>query len=981
MKKQILFLCYFLFCLIKIFSLNESNYLIDLGINDFKKGQYAFAINNLQKYIQISQDETEKPKAYYYLSLSYYFSLNYRLALQYLKELSARFRMSSYSSQGYFWKGLIYQNLNQFKDAEESFLKYIELLPNSELIDRAFLALANSQVELGDFEKAEKNLRIIIENYSDKEKYEEASVLFSFILIKNNKNKEAKEFLMKWIGKLGKTGEEYKFKDRFWLYLAELYLDEKEYDTAEILLKKIDTFSKNSPSSDIALLRLSELESNLGNSKEAREYLIRMANEYPNSKYNIDAMLSMGMIEYKKEEYPDALVLFKEALNLIEKKNYSNNILKKEKERLKSLLVNTLYYIADTYEKQKDTDKAVVFFQKLIDEDIQLKDEALIRLIEILLDKNDLERLNKLILKYDTILIKNKELKDRYLLYRAKVESLNADYIKSLKTLELIENEKFIYNITSLKVKNLIKLNRLKEAIDLLNQIFSMIPFNQKSFILQELLNLYFTTEQYDKVIENFNSIKTYSVELNNIEKEELFLQSKYLLGLSYMQLKNNMNAIDVFNEIIKTTDIKRLKKDLILLVNKSYYYLGWLYYKESDFIKAVINFSIAKDLDIGNKFIDDSYFMVGWSYYSNKDYKSSIAAFKEIYDIYPKQELGYKAYYLIGKSYQNLQDIKKAIEIYNQIYDKLPDNDYKDESLYEIIKYQLSINNMDEANKLIDIFNMQFPDSILYKDILIHQADTYMSLQRFSEALSIYIFLLKKYKDISNPDTLYYWAGYSSYKIKDYNASLDYLTIIINNYKSSGFYLNSLYILDEIYSFKKNYKMESQIINMILESEKDKNKLEYYKKKSNELDLIDQGYDEDEAKLIIEAKNNTIESKFNLAKYYYEKKDKKKGLEMINEISKADSNVTGSLANMILGDEKLEINEYIEAIKIFLNTITNYKTTNEVKAEALYKIAFCNYKLDDIEQAKKVIERLKINFKDSVWTQKAIELEKRIQE
>ncbi|HQJ07055.1 MAG TPA: hypothetical protein PLI57_11835, partial [Spirochaetota bacterium] len=70
-------ICIF-FSLSNVNSLSEVSSLLDAGIGDYKKGQYTFAINNLKKFIQTANENADKPKAYYYLSLSYYYTENYK---------------------------------------------------------------------------------------------------------------------------------------------------------------------------------------------------------------------------------------------------------------------------------------------------------------------------------------------------------------------------------------------------------------------------------------------------------------------------------------------------------------------------------------------------------------------------------------------------------------------------------------------------------------------------------------------------------------------------------------------------------------------------------------------------------------------------------------------------------------------------------------------------------------------------------------
>ena len=110
--KKIFVLYFFVFSLNLAFTQSAFTSLLDAGVEDYNKGQYLFAINNFKKFIQISEDNQNKAKAYYFISLSYYFLENYKTSLNYFDELLTKYRFSSYTSYSYFWKGLIYQNLS-----------------------------------------------------------------------------------------------------------------------------------------------------------------------------------------------------------------------------------------------------------------------------------------------------------------------------------------------------------------------------------------------------------------------------------------------------------------------------------------------------------------------------------------------------------------------------------------------------------------------------------------------------------------------------------------------------------------------------------------------------------------------------------------------------------------------------------------------------------------------------------------------------
>lgn len=966
------FLSVFIFISLNLFSIYSQNSILDIAITDYKKGQYEFAINNLKKFIQISSDNINRPKAYYYLALSYYYLENYRMSLNYLNELIAKYRVSSYSNVAHFWKGLIYQNTKDWEKAFESFEKYITLYPQTELVDRAYFAASNSLVELKRFDDAEKYLKIIIDRYKKSEKYEEASVLYAYLLIKNNKKDKAKEFLFNWIDRLGKTGEKYEYRDRFWLYYGEILIEEKNYEDAKNALKKIDLYSKNSPSSDIALLRLSQIEALLGNEKEAKEYIVRLNNEYPLSKYNIDATLNTGISEYLNGNYNDAINLFNIVNSAITKKR-EDKLTTFEKERFDSIHSSSLFYIGESYYRLKNNNLAKNNFLEIVNKNYNLKNKSIIRIIEILLEERDFKELEKLFNNYESSFIKNDIDYENFLYYRAKfLYHINKNK-ESLGILNKIkENNSNFLIIADLKVQNLINLGEIEKGIKIFIDIFPYVPINKKSYYGYRITSLYFNISMYDKALEFYNTSKSFLKDSEN--KEEVSLKLEYLASLCYMEKKEYNKAIDSFKNIIKT-DSRQAKE----IISNSYYYLGWCYYKISNFNESAKFFGLATNMLSNLDLVKDSSYMEAMCYFSNRDYNTAYLKFEFIYKKYSSDETGIMALYYMAKSLENSNKIDNAINIYSKIYNESKSIKYKTLSLFELIKYNLNKNRIEEANNLIKSLENLDKDGDLYFQVLLLQAESFISLKRYSEAFSIYNYYLKNTKEQKDLDYIYYWAAYCADEIKDYISSKYFYEILINKYDSSKFYYKAIYSLLKIYKNENNYIKEREIISKILLIERDKDKVEELYKRIREIELIEKGLSDEEARLSLLVEKGDIEAKLELARLYLKGKNIEKGIAMISEIAKERNDRFGAIANNLVGDRELEENKYREALSIYQKTIQNYKGTKESIAEALYKISYCYYKLDNSANSLKIIERLKKDFSDTEWTIKAIELEKRI--
>ncbi|HOF00754.1 MAG TPA: tetratricopeptide repeat protein [Spirochaetota bacterium] len=978
MKKIALVICIF-FSLSNVNSLSEVSSLLDAGIGDYKKGQYTFAINNLKKFIQTANENADKPKAYYYLSLSYYYTENYKMALNNFNALISKFRISSYAPVACFWIGLIYQNLKEWEDAEEAFLKYVSLYPRTDLTERAYFAAANSQIELEKYAEAEKGLKTIIEKYKKSDKFEEASVLYAYVLMKNGKIDEADKLLNEWIVKLGKTGENFKYRDRFWLYAAENKLNAKDYDSAKILLKKIDSYSKGSLSSDIALLRLSQIEEKLGNSKESKEYLIRLSAEYPLSKYNIDSTLSMGISEYNKDNFADSIVFFRQTIDSIDKNIALQKNNKPEVKRLNDLKISSYYYLAESYNKINETDKAISTHFEIINNGGNFFNESFLKLLEIYLSENKIIEAKKLIDKYEDKILNSADA-DKYLIYRAKIEFLEGKHSESLKSIEKIKNKNaFFQIIAKIKSNNYIKQGKYNEALSTLTDVFTQTPYTDKPQTAYEIAALYFNNRDYENAVKYYDIIKTYSKDSKSAEDKALSVKSDYIAGLSYMQLKDYKKGIETLKKIQNAVGFDTADTEIQKILNKSFYYVGWLYYKTSNFLDSAKNFGTASLLDIEPALKKDSFLMEAWSYFSNKDFQAAAQKFENIYKSFYPDEIGVKAYFQMGKCYENLKKTDKSLEVYNKIYKEFPDSPYKESAAFELIKYNLSVKNINETNALINALYSMNPDSTFYYKSLLIQAETFMSLNRYSEAFSNYSFYLKKTKDRENLDIIYYWAGYSAYQIKDDISSLEYLNILIDGYKNSNFFLDALLLQQTIYNRTGDLVKEKETINRILVAEKSPDKIQKYINRLDEIKLIESGLSKEEAELVLKSKSGKIEDLYALALFYYNRGEKERAAAIFKDITDKDKERLGARANNILGNIELDKNAYEEAARIYLKTATAFVPDADAAGEALYKAAYCYFKLDKPKLTQTLVDKLKKDFAGSEWTLKGIEIEKRI--
>lgn len=978
MKRKFITAIFLMFTAVFLYA-GKWEMLLASGLEDFNKGQYSFAVTNLKKYLLLTNeaDDIGRSKALYYLAVSYYFDGNQTQALVYMDELSVKYKTSDYAQQIIFWRGLVFQNLGNWYDAEEQFLRFIKLQPNSELEDRALLAAANCQYEQGRLDSAIATVTRVVNNEKS-EKQEEASVFYAYMLLKKHENKMARDLLEHWVQKLGKNGSGSEFRDRFWLYLAELNLQEGNDDEAARLLKLIDSYAPASPSSDTALLRLSEIEVRQGNTEVAAEYILRLKNEYPLSTYNIDALLLTGTIAYNEGAYEKAAEIFSETIGVAEN---SLHLLKNKEDsmRLLTLKSKAILYNAEIFNAMGKKNIAYETLLPIINGNLPLKEEALIRGGELLLEQRKIASLGDFLKRYDSEMTqlridngmkKQDEYKrTRYDLLFARYLYEMKDYEGSLSRIENAEEASHFYDsVLVLRAKNYAALGKMLDAASLLRKLLARTEPANRADIALNLMIMNFNGGNYQEVLLLGDVFPVYLKDVPYSKQRNLRISADCLIGMSCMQLKEYKKSEEYLLQVQKAKERTDLTARERKFLNESYYYLGWVYYKQSRYMEAAADFAAAGQLIKNSAMQQESLLMEGWCYYSSQDYQQAAVKFTEVFNQYYPQTAGMKALFQAAKSYQNLGNNSKAQSMYQRLYSQLGENEFQSQALYELIRLALADKKFEQANLLVNDFGRRFSDSPLYASVLLLQMESFLAQERYSEVQSAALNYLKKYADHKEKiDDVYYWAGYSAFRNKDDETALQQFDILLTDYPETRFKETVLLSQIEIYRRMKNYPCEAQKIQAYIQAYGDKDNK--YQFRIAELEELQKGVSAQEANLLVRKNQGDKVAEFELAKFYYENSRGQEALDIMTILQKEDKTVAGARANNFIADITYGKGEYKDALQIYAATVSEYKAGVDEISEALYKLAYCYYKLGAKEQAAKYVDMVISRYPDSQWS------------
>ena len=953
--------------------------LYEQGLENFKKKQYNFAVTSFQQFIDDNPESVNLPQAIHYQALSYYYLLDYNASLKTFKNLKLHFSYSSQALYADFWSGLIYQNQNDWQNAFLSFSRFINKTTDSTFLPKALLAIGNISIKLEKYNEAEDYLTKLFTDFNINNIDEKAIMLYSYCLLKNEKYTECIELLKGIIPKIKDNPDKYEFGQNLYFYYAESHRILDNPEIAREYYKRLLFEYPMNKIGDIALLRLYVLARDQENANERQEYFSQLENQYPRSPYLIYIWMNEGINLFTNNDYIKASFYFQKALAL--KKNMDKTKITKD---LKQNLENCQYYLAEIELKTGNSKRAFELYQNLAKESEFIKDNINIRLVQLAINQNNLQQAKE-ILTISLKEISDPKILDELHYYRAYIFLRENKYTEGIAEFSKISpDSEILKRMQNLQGEAFLLQKDYQQALSIFEKnLFNNLDSDERTATELNIIKTNYYLSDYQTVINKGNEFLADLVNSTSPEKNYYETYARYLMGLSYLNIKQYKKGINV----LKNAKFQQTNQDLIEINNEIQYYLAWLYYKDGQNEKASELFLQISKLS-QSEYKDISYYMAGWTLFTAKKYNECISIFEKIIIENYSATLVNKAEFQIAKAYWNLGNKNKALAVYKKIFTENKESIYADDALYEYGLEMLKQNKIKEGLKSISQLENNYPASPLLVKALFAEGETFYNTGRHSEAFNAFEYLLQKYPRNPEMDLTLYYAAQSAVETGLGKKAIDYLTELLNAFPDSGFKKDAVLKIAEISFSEKNYQTAKEYYTIL-----SKEKADYYKEKANkklkEIDLLISGNSKEEVrlKLIIDEEkksqsNKYYEAAIQLNEIYLNDgtpEQKKQAVNELNKISKQKNDFYGGKAKFLLAKQDLNAEKWREAAFGFRDVIQQYKGIQPLTAESLYYAALALYKAEYNKDSKLFIKKLKETFPKSEWTDKANDLETQI--
>jgi TolA-binding protein len=389
---------------------------------------------------------------------------------------------------------------------------------------------------------------------------------------------------------------------------------------------------------------------------------------------------------------------------------------------------------------------------------------------------------------------------------------------------------------------------------------------------------------------------------------------------------------------------------------NTDFYQLGYAYYKQGDFEKAISEFN--KIIGGKDATAQNAYYHLGESYINLKKKQEALNAFRNAsemdFDLKIQEDswLNYaKISYEIGNPYQSVPQVLTAY------LDKYPKTNYKEEVETLLIDSYITSKNYKEALKLLDGKN-SFDNKVAYQKVAFYRGLELYNENDFHAAADLFNKSLKESKDAKYTTRATFWKAESDYNLTNYEDALIGFKQFQTQAASASTPENENidYNLAYTYFKQKNYSKAIEHFNQFIKNKK----AEGVRLNDAYLRLADANFVSSNYKEAISAYENAIKVGEIEADYAFFQKAISvgylgNGAKKISELEQFISKYPGSKlrddAMYELGNSYVKANDTQKAMQMYDRLNTEYKMSSFV-SKSLLRQGLVYYNGSQNEQA-----------------------------
>ncbi len=673
-----------------------------------KQGDYNNAVKYYDQLLTYHKDSKLANSAQIRIGICYFKLKDYQSSILELKNPKLTNLPDDVYSESLYLLATAYYRVQEYPDAEKTYLEVLNKYPTSEYFKNSKYGLAWA--------------------YFQQKKYNDAFVQFDG-LSNGDDSLAIKSFFWKaeckrYLGKNDEANEIYKqFIEKYpndplakeaQYQIGVVYYNKNNTDLASKYLLSANSSNDNNVRAK-AFTLLGEIELNKGSYKTAKNYfeMVKDLNDIDKD-VKFRSLFGLGIALYNLNDNKTSIKYLEE--------------LDSKDPAFESQKVN--FFLAENYFAIGDFKKALSRFNQANGNDKDLTSQTLYGKAYSYFNLGDYEnsayQFADFIKKYPN----NKRLND------AKLRLADSYFgSKNFAAASKVYQELFSSDVKLSTdpyaryqyAQALYKSGKVNEAISEFTSIQEKFPNSEYGDVsLYTIGWIYFQRGEFPK------AISQYKVVTAKYPKTSLEPIIFYSIGDAYFNVGKYDSAIVNYEKVIAQFPTSNYVFDAVNGIQSSYVAKG----NPEKAVSFLGEFAL-KNPNLS--YSDQLLFKKGEIYYSLGKYEQAKQAYKDFTSAYPKSKLVPDAYYWIGKSAQSLGQNDEAIFNFDKVFRNYKDSELAGSSVLEMGNILRANKKYDDAIKIYDAGSNDLKKSPKVPEILFNKGQTYLEMKKFQEAYSVF--------------------------------------------------------------------------------------------------------------------------------------------------------------------------------------------------------------------------------------------------
>lgn len=644
---------------------------IRIGICYFKLKDYQSSILELKNPKLTNLPDDVYSESLYLLATSYYRVQEYSDAEETYLEVLNKFPSSAYVRDSKYGLAWTYFQQKKYNDA---FVQFDDLSAGEDSLSiKSFFWKAECKRYLGVNDQANLIYKQFLEKYPNDPLAKEAQYQIGVVYYNENNTDLASRYLLS-----ANSSEDNNVRAKAFTLLGEIELSKKSYKTAKNYFEMVTGFDS------------------IDNSVRNR------------------ALIGLGIALYNLNDNKTAIQYLKQ----VDEKDPSF-----EPQKLN-------FFLAENYFAAGDFKNALSRYTQSIGDDKDLTSQSLYGKAYSYFNLGDYENASYLFADYVKKYPKNKRINDAKLRLAdsyfgsknfAAASRVYHELFSSDAKLSTDPYARYQY------AQALYKSGKVNDAIIEFTTIQEKFPSSEYADVsLYTIGWIYFQRGDFPE------AISQYRVVLAKYPKTTLEPIVDYSVGDAYFNMSKYDSAIVNYEKVISQFPSSNYVFDAVNGIQSSYVAKG-------NPEKAVSFLGEFTSKNPNLNYSDQLLFKKGEIYYSLGEYEKAKQAYKDFTSTYTKSKLIPDAYYWIGKSAQSLGQSEEAIFNFDKVFRNYKDSDFSGSSVLEIGNILRTNKKFDDAIKIYDSGVNELKKSPKVPELLFNKGQTFLEMNKYQEAYSVF--------------------------------------------------------------------------------------------------------------------------------------------------------------------------------------------------------------------------------------------------